>query len=249
MPAVGQAGNGRRSCAHCHSHSSWTGRRPGAPSARYPLPTRPNPGSERGRARPAQDGRRRTGRGGGGPGSRAAADGRRPIGAHPVPAQPGPRLRLHGCAWPDPDPDQRSVTEFCENGAKAVAEEARGGDRPAGHSGFLRPAQHHRAAPPPTTPRSTSWSRWTRPLPGATAPARSPSSCGWSRPARPIPLRAPAPVRIQAGRGGRPPQEPGGAVPPELIAAGSGRCGASRRRRDPRGCCHSRVDHGLIGLL
>lgn len=28
-----------------------------------------------------------------------------------------------GCAWPDPD-DQRSVVEFCENGAKAVAEEA-----------------------------------------------------------------------------------------------------------------------------
>ena len=29
-----------------------------------------------------------------------------------------------GCAWPDPDPDHRSVAEFCENGAKAVAEEA-----------------------------------------------------------------------------------------------------------------------------
>jgi len=29
-----------------------------------------------------------------------------------------------GCAWPDPDPDQRSFAEFCENGAKAVAEEA-----------------------------------------------------------------------------------------------------------------------------
>src|SRR5688572_8540771 len=27
-----------------------------------------------------------------------------------------------GCAWPDPD--RRSQTEFCENGAKAVAEEA-----------------------------------------------------------------------------------------------------------------------------
>jgi len=26
-----------------------------------------------------------------------------------------------GCAWPDPD--HRSITEFCENGAKAVAEE------------------------------------------------------------------------------------------------------------------------------
>ena len=30
-----------------------------------------------------------------------------------------------GCAWPDPrGEDHRSVAEFCENGAKAVAEEA-----------------------------------------------------------------------------------------------------------------------------
>ena len=28
------------------------------------------------------------------------------------------------CAWPDPDPDDRHTAEFCENGAKAVAEEA-----------------------------------------------------------------------------------------------------------------------------
>ena len=28
-----------------------------------------------------------------------------------------------GCAWPDPD-DKRELTEFCENGAKAVAEES-----------------------------------------------------------------------------------------------------------------------------
>src|SRR5690606_21975917 len=29
-----------------------------------------------------------------------------------------------GCAWPDPEPEQgRSVAEFCENGAKAIAEE------------------------------------------------------------------------------------------------------------------------------
>ncbi|WP_369815171.1 FdhF/YdeP family oxidoreductase [Aeromicrobium sp. Leaf272] len=28
------------------------------------------------------------------------------------------------CAWPDPDPDERHAAEFCENGAKAVAEEA-----------------------------------------------------------------------------------------------------------------------------
>ncbi len=29
-----------------------------------------------------------------------------------------------GCAWPDPDPGHRHPAEFCENGAKAVAEEA-----------------------------------------------------------------------------------------------------------------------------
>ena len=29
-----------------------------------------------------------------------------------------------GCAWPDPDPEHRHAAEFCENGAKAVAEEA-----------------------------------------------------------------------------------------------------------------------------
>ena len=29
-----------------------------------------------------------------------------------------------GCAWPEPAPDRRSHVEFCENGAKAVAEEA-----------------------------------------------------------------------------------------------------------------------------
>lgn len=28
-----------------------------------------------------------------------------------------------GCAWPDPDPEHRSLAEFCENGVKAVAEE------------------------------------------------------------------------------------------------------------------------------
>ena len=28
------------------------------------------------------------------------------------------------CAWPDPDPENRHTAEFCENGAKAVAEEA-----------------------------------------------------------------------------------------------------------------------------
>ncbi|MEO7069773.1 MAG: molybdopterin-dependent oxidoreductase, partial [Nostocoides sp.] len=29
-----------------------------------------------------------------------------------------------GCAWPDPEPGERKTAEFCENGAKAVAEEA-----------------------------------------------------------------------------------------------------------------------------
>jgi formate dehydrogenase major subunit len=29
-----------------------------------------------------------------------------------------------GCAWPDPAPEDRKMAEFCENGAKAVAEEA-----------------------------------------------------------------------------------------------------------------------------
>src|SRR5579875_647624 len=28
------------------------------------------------------------------------------------------------CAWPDPEPGRRSPAEFCESGAKAVAEEA-----------------------------------------------------------------------------------------------------------------------------
>ena len=28
------------------------------------------------------------------------------------------------CAWPDPDPENRHAAEFCENGPKAVAEEA-----------------------------------------------------------------------------------------------------------------------------
>lgn len=29
-----------------------------------------------------------------------------------------------GCAWPDPDGDRSSIAEYCENGAKAIAEEA-----------------------------------------------------------------------------------------------------------------------------
>jgi len=29
-----------------------------------------------------------------------------------------------GCAWPDPDDERSPVAEYCENGAKAIAEEA-----------------------------------------------------------------------------------------------------------------------------
>ena len=29
-----------------------------------------------------------------------------------------------GCAWPDPDDDRSSLGEYCENGVKAIAEEA-----------------------------------------------------------------------------------------------------------------------------
>ena len=29
-----------------------------------------------------------------------------------------------GCAWPDPDDERSALTEYCENGAKAIAEEA-----------------------------------------------------------------------------------------------------------------------------
>ena len=29
-----------------------------------------------------------------------------------------------GCAWPDPDDDRSRLGEYCENGAKAIAEEA-----------------------------------------------------------------------------------------------------------------------------
>lgn len=41
-----------------------------------------------------------------------------------------------GCAWPDPDPDERSFAEFCENGAKAAADE--GTRRRAGPELFAR---------------------------------------------------------------------------------------------------------------
>ena len=39
-----------------------------------------------------------------------------------------------GCAWPDPHPGERGRAEFCENGAKAVAEEATTNARPRNSS-------------------------------------------------------------------------------------------------------------------
>ena len=56
-----------------------------------------------------------------------------------------------GCAWPDPDPEHRHTAEFCENGAKAVAEEATT-DRL--QAGVLRRAQHR--GPRRSTP-TTGW--------------------------------------------------------------------------------------------
>ena len=49
------------------------------------------------------------------------------------------------CAWPDPEVGHRHAAEFCENGAKAVSEEA---TKDPGHAGVLRPAQHRRARCP-----------------------------------------------------------------------------------------------------
>ena len=39
-----------------------------------------------------------------------------------------------GCAWPDPDDERSSLGEYCENGAKAIAEEAT--FKSIGHSFF-----------------------------------------------------------------------------------------------------------------
>ena len=45
-----------------------------------------------------------------------------------------------GCAWPE-EHGGRKLAEFCENGAKAVAEEA---TTRRGHPGVLRPTPHRR---------------------------------------------------------------------------------------------------------
>ena len=66
-----------------------------------------------------------------------------------------------GCAWPDPDPEHRSIAEFCENGAKAVAEEAH--HRPCS-TGVLRRAHpsrsSRRTATTGSASRGGSPSRW-----------------------------------------------------------------------------------------
>ena len=46
------------------------------------------------------------------------------------------------CAWPDPEVGHRHLAEFCENGAKAVAEEA---TKDRADPGLLRHPQHRRA--------------------------------------------------------------------------------------------------------
>ena len=53
-----------------------------------------------------------------------------------------------GCAWPE-EPGDRKLAEFCENGAKAVAEEA---TQTARHAGVLRaPVSRRRWPSNPTT--------------------------------------------------------------------------------------------------
>ena len=69
--------------------------------------------------------RRRGDRGGGVDEARAGADGAGPHRARPCSSSTRPTASTAcRCAWPDPDPDHRHTAEFCENGAKAVAEEA-----------------------------------------------------------------------------------------------------------------------------
>ena len=66
-----------------------------------------------------------------------------------------------GCAWPDPGPDHRHTAEFCENGAKAVAEEATrrrvGREFFAAHP-IAELADKHRLLAGPAGPASPS--RW-----------------------------------------------------------------------------------------
>ena len=111
------------------------------------------------------------------------------------------------CAWPDPDPDHRHTAEFCENGAKAVAEEATkarvGRDFFAQHSvedlarshGVLarQAGPDHRArwccAPAPRTTRRSAGTTPSGSSPitcaGSTAPTRRCSTPPAARPTRP----------------------------------------------------------------
>ncbi len=81
-----------------------------------------------------------------------------------------------GCAWPDPDPEHRHTAEFCENGAKAVAEEA---TRRLLDRGVLRPAlarpTSRRAASSGSASRAGSPSRWCAERARATT-SRSPGT-------------------------------------------------------------------------
>ncbi len=95
-----------------------------------------------------------------------------------------------GCAWPE-EHGGRKFAEFCENGAKAVAEEA---TKRVGHAGFLRPALDRRPRRPArvlaVASRADSPSRWccaratttTSRSTGTTPSRSSPTSCALSTP-------------------------------------------------------------------
>ena len=76
-------------------------------------------------------------------------------------AQPGRRLRLPGLRLAGPRPEHRHTAEFCENGAKAVAEEAT--PRRVGREFFAAPLDRRARGAAPSTgsaSRAGSPSRW-----------------------------------------------------------------------------------------
>ncbi len=79
-----------------------------------------------------------------------AQAGRDPDGAVPAAAEPAGGFDCPGCAWPE-SAKKRKAAEFCENGAKAVAEENT--LRTVG-AGVLGEAFHRRAL---RERRSTGW--------------------------------------------------------------------------------------------
>ena len=87
--------------------------------------------------------------------------GRRPHRRGADPAEPAAGFDCPGCAWPE-EHGGRKLAEFCENGAKAVAEEA---TKRVVDAGLLRPAPGRRTAPPdPSTgcrSRAGSPIRWS----------------------------------------------------------------------------------------